>query len=306
MVRNIVSKAVARRDVILFGGAFVVAFAVFIPIEIASRIFFFVGVLITGFAVMLHFRQNRIQNKVKIDYLFKLNKVLSTIEFRTRPLNNTVGSVFRIREDVSYLRENLNHTLETRNLDLSISQFPVSVFSPSAVSVSRQDKPFKHQAGRNAAAQRSTEDSITKLQFLLNASEKQLTRKIVTISDPGLVSELKLCGDVIPLLPTIGINQLSADTSYLVIQETALISGPWTGVLDSQGTTRFLELIGLIKTAKNKGIVVVIVADCIPQHFTSALEEYGNVIVRDGMYNSRWGNNVDSPVLNAIAAAGSK
>lgn len=182
-----------------------------------------------------------------------------------------------------------------------LSQQVDTYFSPLHVKPSRiLDKPSAHFAGRLAAEQKNSGQSAQVFSQLLNSLSLSHRRKILLMGSSWMSARLQEMGDITIVTPGREANLVDSETAYFIIDEAIAQAGPWSGVFDAQGTSKFFSLYKSIRTAKDIGTVIVVIASDAPGHYTGLLHGMADVLVENGHAKLEWDTDIHLPVIRKI------
>ncbi|MTD90652.1 hypothetical protein HMPREF3056_07235 [Corynebacterium sp. HMSC056F09] len=178
---------------------------------------------------------------------------------------------------------------------------PHSVFAPATIPASRIiARPTAHTAGRIAADQEMNEDSADVLHTLMNAPSDAWTRKVEIIGSPCVEECLREVAEVSRIRAPHLLGKPDPDASHLIVDENQLERGLWSGLLSTQKTIAFLDLLEHVAKAKENGAVVVVQASDTSNHFTDELRSQATVVVRGDSAAWDWEGDIHSPVIQAL------
>lgn len=180
-------------------------------------------------------------------------------------------------------------------------------FAPKAVPASKIiGRPAAQQAGRIAAEQDMESDGSAVLRALWGADKAARKRGIELVGSKAIEDELRGLGCVKRLMAPHELGEPDPRTAYLVIEEAALGNGPWSGVLNTQGTANFLALSKYIRESKFAGVLVIVVESSSQEHFSNELRSMATVVVKDGKPQWEWEKDINLPVVSLIAEVSGK
>lgn len=180
-------------------------------------------------------------------------------------------------------------------------RLPDTYFSPLGIPSSQiLNKPSAHLAGRLAADQTNSGDSENVVFQLVEEDKLNRSRKIAIVSTEWLRKGLETVGEVVSISPGRELGTLDAETAYFVIDEEASITGPWSGLLDAQGTSKFSKLHDSILEARSNGVVIIVLASNVPGHYSQMLRRTADVLIEHGFAHLPWEADIDLPVIHEI------
>ena len=212
----------------------------------------------------------------------------------------------RFNREVSLIENSAraqNARLETfgQNLSQVTTGSYTSRFDPQAIAATEvKSKPTAQSAGRLAADQVMSGDPTEKLRAVMASGRDRHLRKIAMVGDGSTHEALSIVGEVTIISPGQLQSSLEAETSYLVIDEAAFGSGAWADADDAQQSGVMLRLLELIRDAREKGIVILLVSRCRAAHYSATLQELSDVVVEDGQSDLKWNDDVYLPVLSQL------
>ncbi|VEW14736.1 Uncharacterised protein [Brevibacterium casei] len=309
MSRNIFALAISTATAALLIALLLISWPDFglQPLGIALAL---AGVAGLNILIILYSRR---RHRALIRAINDVDKRMSRVEYRTEPVHDIRGSVAKtsagVREILTHLREVASgeadpSPLGSIGLPGSGSQpYGNSMFAPGSIPANAvQTRPTMHAPGRDAARQVMKVPGERNLARLLLAGDIETRREVAYIGGRKLVPFLESVARVTIVAPGTGEFAIPAETAFLVIDVASLSDTGWSGVLDASRTRMFQELRDIVLAARKRGVAVVVCGEVIPSHFTDSLHELAHVRVKnDGSGSTRWGDDVSSVVLDAIA-----
>lgn len=244
-----------------------------------------------------------------------VTKELSRVMFHVQKVPAIAGTVSRTRTDLDALGTTVGKAAQTTTTAVrealaagSSVREPVGLFDPRVVPATPVARVAPGDApGRHAAAAEFDPELGRKLARLVSAPrsdpDRSLERRAIAVIATGAVRARLSAGfDVTALQPSIGATQIDGGGfSSLVIEEAALASGTWTGVLDASGTILYGQLRDLILAAKSQGVTVILLATDAPAStFSVELRRLAHLTVAGNEYELPWGPGVELPLLRAL------
>lgn len=206
-------------------------------------------------------------------------KALSTVVWATEKNRDTASSVGRTAPDVRWLRSRAEEVLRERVEHRERTEV-VHRYSPSVVSATAVKGVTHATAGRAAAMVTADPKSGAKMQRLLSTQPGETHPKVCAIVTEERARVLETVAEVSLLHPTLGPQPWDADVAFLVIEDRALVDGPWAGVLRASGLALFRQIMATITEAKKGHCMVVYVkTDIPPGQFSEDLERAADILV---------------------------
>ncbi|MBI8990140.1 hypothetical protein [Corynebacterium meridianum] len=286
-----------------------------------STIVFFVSIGCVLLSLLAFFRSERKKNSAvlaAIQQMQDMQVIQSKIAYRTEPVRNIAGSVGKLRHVQEEIRAELQaETQAIKETVRSGSGNPmddsvwrggmpgdtgeVEIFAPQAIRSVQVEKEDAAAVGRIAAAVGSDESSDRNLALALSGRGSS-TRRIATVASNALSRSLESVAEVRTVIP--GTRAFHQGTeSYLIVEERATDSGPWSGFLDTQGTELFCALLEGMRKARNSGVMVVVVAESVVRHNSATLRDAADLVIDAGReVDAKYGIGVKLPVVDVLKA----
>lgn len=176
-----------------------------------------------------------------------------------------------------------------------------SIFAPSTIPATQiLGRPTAHTAGRLAAEQEMEHEGSIALQAMMSARSESWVREISLIGSQALKESLAQVGKVERVVGPHLMGQVGSKTSYLVIDEKEFLEGPWQGILSAQKTGLYLKLSEYVSDARERGIVVVVLAKDSISHFTNDLRDSADVVLDMHSASWKWESDAYSPVIQTL------
>lgn len=218
----------------------------------------------------------------------------SAVAYRTRDLRASLEKLSQIKRNIEILKKAADELKTSASLEAqeTSSDFVVpgaaagiNPFNPSLIATysSQGQSGESVKAGRGAAAKLDDPASSQKYRMLLEQPLRDTDERpiIAAIATQALRDDMSVFGNVVGLRPDSGLNTLPVAAAYLVVEDSAFESGPWFGADSAEGTELFLMLSEILKLAKSRGILTVMVARSgVANHYTRELEHRHRIILR--------------------------
>ncbi len=176
-----------------------------------------------------------------------------------------------------------------------------SVFAPHTIPPSHiVGRPDAHTAGRVAAEQTMDSDSSDVLRALMNAHSEKWIRRIELIGSQRCADSLNELAEVERISAPHLIGKPSRNASYLVIEEDQFERGVWAGLLSTQRTMSFLQLLDHIRKAEENGTVVIVCPSETSNHFSEELRKRATVVLSKNSSSWGWDEDINAPVFKAL------
>lgn len=163
------------------------------------------------------------------------------------------------------------------------AQWPAStssIFSPQVITSSTVlGKPDAHHAGRIAANQRMSTDSLVKMSQIANANTARRSRKVSWLGSL-MGAETEAEGwEISPVQPGISIGIPNPASAYLVVNLAGTEFTPWDYLTESLSYTSLQSTTEYIQKSKDLGTVIVVCRAEVPSHFASTVESYSDLLL---------------------------
>lgn len=254
----------------------------------------FIGIAIIAIAVVLVAQISWIRKISSIvnNNILKINQRVSIVAAETKDAieagadSSRALTTGQLREELKTALEAHHESLIGSNANLEdvqgVQDFPKNRFAPDSIVASKIiRRPQAHTAGRQATDMALDGSSERNLERLLCRQPDIDSRIIVGILEQPLLNDLVGLGEVIEIVPYSVRNTPLVEASYLIIDEGALSNGCWAGALTTQRTDLLLELLDVVKNARGKGIITIVVQSSVPQHFTGTLRKNVDVLISE-------------------------
>ncbi|QRP61480.1 hypothetical protein [Corynebacterium minutissimum] len=247
--------------------------------------------------------QNNLTNSLR-HFRKQVNSSLSTLTDDLKATDSNISAVQdSLRSKLDQIQD-LQRQQHLRDLERDREQAlakPTNFFAPNQIPpVEIIAKPDAFTAGRQAANQTMAGGAETSLQSILNGTSEEYERHLTGIITPALLTALQDVGRFSPIYPGQGQGEISADTCYFIIEEKALKTLPWRGVLDTSNTNLFLRLVELIKQAQRQHAVVAFIKDETPTAFTGTIQHNSDLVISKDSSDFKWERDCDLPVVGLL------
>ncbi|WP_109471094.1 hypothetical protein [Ornithinimicrobium cavernae] len=213
---------------------------------------------------------------------------LSSIAWATARSRDTASSVGKVAPDIRWMKERLKGVPTVREQEAAREAARLSPdrlghtnpYAPGLIQVSKVAVPQMAVPGRAAASRPDDPLSDAKLATLLAGNFESSRPLACVIGSDALVALIRADADVTRLYPSYEAPRLPEGTAFLVIEDRALLTGPWAGALQTNGTALFGQLNRLAESCRAMQVVVVYVDGAVPPgHFTQSLKEMATVVI---------------------------
>lgn len=180
-------------------------------------------------------------HEVQKTQLLLLNRI-AALHKKADSLGDYAGTTLRLtrmlyEEDDSFLETSNRKSFsveDNERAELPERGSDQSYFSPLYVpSVPIRRKPSPHLPGRQAAAQLNRGSSERQYNALLNETPSSNERHVCVVGGSGLIKILESESVSTALYPHFGLEQLTNETSYLIIDGSNIENTPWAGVFNA-------------------------------------------------------------------------
>ncbi|WP_146128960.1 hypothetical protein [Corynebacterium sp. 13CS0277] len=182
---------------------------------------------------------------------------------------------------------------------------PAPSHDPAALSATASKSGHRPFApGRHAADAGHGTDEIAALQHWL--VQETGPQKIAVLAGSALANLAEEAGtgpgiEVQEITPYTPITNLDPGTSFILIDDTALVKDPWMVITDATGTRQLRDLCVLVDKAAQRGIATAIIGPLRAGHHIGALREAAAIIYDGHTDHAKFGEAVPSIVARAWA-----
>ena len=303
MLHRLLSSKKLRLILLAFASiGFLVAAVCFIWSITTAAVFCAISFALLGGALICReYSVNQLQAKIH-----ELDNSLSSIRYHTQPIHNIAGSVGRLRENNERIESILGSLQVSDGSAMQVGglkdsdDFKRSYFAPGRIASISTPVLDGSIAGRIAATMESAESSSLNLTEVTEGSF-DFFRRCAIVGPSSLRQSLaELCETRI-IFPGKASGPSGEPESYLIIDERSNLSGPWSGVLTTQGTDLFQELYKIIESFKKRGTFVIVIPAAQTYHFTSTLRDTAHFVVGDVRLREKFGPDFSIPVLDVLS-----